>query len=587
MSPDLAIHWLADTLVYTGLLMLLVLLIRRPVARMFGPGIAYLLWLLPAARLFMPALTQTLKAAPATPAALPADAVAAASTVPLPEEALAATPVDVVTSLLVIWAAGAALFFAVRLAVYLINRRSLLRDAVPIGSVKGIRIVAVPGVCGPFAFGLRSRYIALPEGFARSHSPQERELALAHEIAHHEAGDLWANFVGLLMLSLHWFNPVAWAAWSRFRFDQEAACDARVIGGCDIAQKRLYGSVVARAATGRTLSFASPLGRRKMLKRRLEIIGRRETPRSRALAGKLLLGSGIVATLAGTATVTQAVVAADAPASVQTGDPRSRNSTVITETTGKGGPVYTRTIVRDGHTITINSDRKLSETEIADKVHQSEENRARAESAQVAAERARLQAQAARIDAEAARMQAEGAGHDSALFRLEAEQIRREAEQVQQEALEQNGEAIREARQIQVEAMKKAMNALLAAQKRLRVTARDTKPDMSAPLPPPPPMPAFPAKLPPAPPLPPLPEELPRITVSTGPLAMSAGNCLTLRGGDPVTVRAIVKNGKTERTVTTKTVVTTSCSDRNAGRANLLETALESLLQARSTLIRK
>jgi bla regulator protein blaR1 len=49
--------WLFDTLCITTLLMVAVLIMRRPVARHFGPGIAYLLWLIPAARLLMPSLS--------------------------------------------------------------------------------------------------------------------------------------------------------------------------------------------------------------------------------------------------------------------------------------------------------------------------------------------------------------------------------------------------------------------------------------------------------------------------------------------------------------------------------------------------
>ena len=54
--------WLIDTLVTTGALIVLVLLLRRPVSRHFGPGMAYALWGLPLLRLFLPPLV--LPAAP-------------------------------------------------------------------------------------------------------------------------------------------------------------------------------------------------------------------------------------------------------------------------------------------------------------------------------------------------------------------------------------------------------------------------------------------------------------------------------------------------------------------------------------------
>ena len=54
-------EWLADTLVATSLLMALVLLVRDPVRRQFGPAAAYGLWLIPALRLLMPPLTETVE----------------------------------------------------------------------------------------------------------------------------------------------------------------------------------------------------------------------------------------------------------------------------------------------------------------------------------------------------------------------------------------------------------------------------------------------------------------------------------------------------------------------------------------------
>ena len=55
------IDWLADTLLAASLLMALVLLVREPVRRQFGPAAAYGLWLIPALRLMMPPLTWTVE----------------------------------------------------------------------------------------------------------------------------------------------------------------------------------------------------------------------------------------------------------------------------------------------------------------------------------------------------------------------------------------------------------------------------------------------------------------------------------------------------------------------------------------------
>ena len=50
MSSGIMETWLFDSLLVTTLLMVAILMVRRPVAKMFGPGVAYALWLIPAAR---------------------------------------------------------------------------------------------------------------------------------------------------------------------------------------------------------------------------------------------------------------------------------------------------------------------------------------------------------------------------------------------------------------------------------------------------------------------------------------------------------------------------------------------------------
>ena len=71
--------WLIDTALYTALLIALVLVLRRPVARHFGPSMAYALWALPLLRLVLPPLVLPASLAPApeaAPVALDASTVA-------------------------------------------------------------------------------------------------------------------------------------------------------------------------------------------------------------------------------------------------------------------------------------------------------------------------------------------------------------------------------------------------------------------------------------------------------------------------------------------------------------------------------
>ena len=64
-----------ETFVATTLLMLLVLVIRAPVRKLFGPGIAYALWLLPVLRMALPPLPESWREQAAAPVAAVSDAI--------------------------------------------------------------------------------------------------------------------------------------------------------------------------------------------------------------------------------------------------------------------------------------------------------------------------------------------------------------------------------------------------------------------------------------------------------------------------------------------------------------------------------
>src|SRR5690606_35028482 len=83
------------TLLYTGLLIAVVLLVRRPAARWLGPQFAYALWVLPFLRLLMPPIVLPASLAP-KPEPVQAAAASAAewvetAAVALPPDALAAS----------------------------------------------------------------------------------------------------------------------------------------------------------------------------------------------------------------------------------------------------------------------------------------------------------------------------------------------------------------------------------------------------------------------------------------------------------------------------------------------------------------
>ncbi len=252
--------FLFDTLAWTGALLGLALLLRRPVAKHLGAGAAYALWFLPMARLLFPPVTLPAWMKPAflesAPAAEPVVTDLALS--PVAESgfsyaefvapttpATIASPVDFVVPLVILWLVGAAIFMGRRFWLYGELRRELLEDARPVGEVGNIRLVETTAISGPMAFGVIDKVVALPDGFMASRERQVRDLAIAHELEHHYGHDILVNVLIQPLFAVHWFNPLGWMGWTAMRRDQEAFCDARVVASRSRDERAAYAAIIA------------------------------------------------------------------------------------------------------------------------------------------------------------------------------------------------------------------------------------------------------------------------------------------------------------------------------------------------------
>jgi bla regulator protein blaR1 len=420
--------WLFDTLCITTLLLVVVLNVRRPVARHFGPGIAYLLWLIPAARLLMPSLSVEMTAN--LPVNNSIQNVVAAAVLAGGQRA---TELPVTTGValnwtfiaMTLWLGGAAMLFITQMVRYVSMRDDLLSDATGLGAVENIRLIQSDRVIGPLAFGLLGRYIVVPENFSSDYSPHERELAMQHEIAHHKSGDLFTNLIGFIILCLMWFNPFAWISWRAFRFDQEAACDARVLKGKPAEDRQVYGRALARAAHDGLPTFATALNSPKTIIERLRRLTMNDISMFRRLIGKIGVFGAIAVILPLTAT-TVPVAAADGVTVVQEGDASGKHVKVVRITRVKNGDSdapYVQTITRNGRTIILRTDTRLSQQEIDKMVDDAEAGRIEADESIGDEEAARGEAEAARGDAEAAKSDAEAAKADAEAERADAETV--------------------------------------------------------------------------------------------------------------------------------------------------------------------
>jgi beta-lactamase regulating signal transducer with metallopeptidase domain len=296
-------QWIAETLVATTLLMLLVLAIRPFVADRFGARAAYLLWFAPALRMILPPLPADWFGDRAAAVQDVVVVLAGSSSPSLQPAATTGGGTAWLIASLTIWLGGAVLFFGRHWINYLRFSRDVVEDGRALFDAGSIPVTASSAVSSPIALGVFGKSVIVPTDFEHRYDAAERRLAVAHELTHHDRHDVPVNFAALAILALHWWNPVAHIAHRAFRLDQEAACDAIVLNGATPDERHAYGSALFKSAMGQVPLAACAMGPTTTLKARLRRIvsGKAESRLARpgaALAAFLVLG-GVAATASG------------------------------------------------------------------------------------------------------------------------------------------------------------------------------------------------------------------------------------------------------------------------------------------------
>lgn len=181
-------------------------------------------------------------AEPVTP--LPPTEIVTAQPVPTPKPAMT------VSLLAAIWLTGVVMMLTYMLVSYLgIYRRVCT----------AVRLEDNVYRCGswgtPFVLGLLRPRIYVPEGMDDAALPQ----VLAHERCHIRRGDHIVKPLAFLLLALHWFNPVLWAAYVLLGRDMENACDERVLRDVDGAGRAAYSRALVACAVRQRPAAVCPL----------------------------------------------------------------------------------------------------------------------------------------------------------------------------------------------------------------------------------------------------------------------------------------------------------------------------------------
>ena len=107
----------------------------------------------------------------------------------------------------------------------------------------------------PFILGVFSPKVYLPSLLKE----EEREYVIAHENAHLGRHDHWWKPLGYVILAVHWFNPLVWAAYVLLCRDIEIACDEKVISGADAEYKKSYAKTLLECSARGRFVTACPL----------------------------------------------------------------------------------------------------------------------------------------------------------------------------------------------------------------------------------------------------------------------------------------------------------------------------------------
>ena len=93
----------------------------------------------------------------------------------------------------------------------------------------------------PMLVGLLKPMVILPE---KAMSDLDLTLTFEHELTHYKHKDLFVNLLGLLVLSIHWFNPILYFCIPLVQEDGELYCDESVLENKNENERSLYGKMI-------------------------------------------------------------------------------------------------------------------------------------------------------------------------------------------------------------------------------------------------------------------------------------------------------------------------------------------------------
>ena len=180
-----------------------------------------------------------------------------------------------------VWLAGVAammIYGAVSMVLlkYKINDAVLLEDNIYKAYIKT-----------PFVAGFFRPKIYIPEGMPDS----EKEYIILHERTHIKRYHNVIKLIAYFILSLHWFNPLAWAAFMLMSTDMEMSCDESVLKETGGKIKKAYSMSILSLATERQTINTYPIafGEGNTRRRIINVLNYKEHSKTKIIISLILV----------------------------------------------------------------------------------------------------------------------------------------------------------------------------------------------------------------------------------------------------------------------------------------------------------
>lgn len=159
--------------------------------------------------------------------------------------------------LLIVWLSGFLIILILHMYSYFKLKKYYIKNSVVVTNVsilktldmlkkplhirKNIVMVTCNYEGSPFTIGLFKPMIVLPKTELKS---DQMLYIFKHELIHIKQKDFLVRLLGIFVVALHWFNPLAYVFNRAIALNSEYACDEKVVLNLEHQQRQAYGNTI-------------------------------------------------------------------------------------------------------------------------------------------------------------------------------------------------------------------------------------------------------------------------------------------------------------------------------------------------------